>query len=70
MRSVSDEKDAIRHAVDEALRQADAVFVTGGLGPTKDDLTKKTLADFFSALHFPNLTMMEAYSAVSFRLPA
>lgn len=47
MRSVSDEKDAIWHAVDEALRQADAVFVTGGLGPTKDDLTKKVLADYF-----------------------
>ena len=47
MRSVADEKDAIWHAVDEALRRADAVFVTGGLGPTKDDLTKKVLADYF-----------------------
>lgn len=47
MRSVADEKDAIWHAVDEAMHLADAVFVTGGLGPTKDDLTKNVLAAYF-----------------------
>lgn len=47
MRSVADQKDAIWHGVDEAMRQADAVFVTGGLGPTKDDVTKKVLAEYF-----------------------
>ena len=34
-------------AVDEALRDSDAVLVTGGLGPTKDDITKKLLCDYF-----------------------
>lgn len=47
MRSVSDEKKEILHAVDDALQRADAVFITGGLGPTKDDLTKNVLAEYF-----------------------
>ena len=45
--TVSDEYEAITHAVSEALKTADLVLVTGGLGPTKDDITKKALADFF-----------------------
>lgn len=47
MQSIADEPQVIRHAADEALKQADLVIMTGGLGPTKDDLTKKTLADYF-----------------------
>ncbi len=47
MQSISDEPQAIKQAVDAALAQADVVLVTGGLGPTKDDVTKKTLADYF-----------------------
>ena len=34
----------------QALEQADAVLITGGLGPTKDDLTPRALADFFGDL--------------------
>lgn len=47
MCSVSDKPAEIRAAADAALKEADVVIVTGGLGPTKDDLTKKTLADYF-----------------------
>ena len=47
MQSISDESQAITQTVDKALKQADVVLVTGGLGPTKDDITKKTLADYF-----------------------
>ena len=36
-------------AVDEALRESDAVLVTGGLGPTKDDITKKLLCEYFDS---------------------
>ena len=36
-------------AVDEAMRESDAVLVTGGLGPTKDDITKKLLCEYFDS---------------------
>ncbi len=45
--SVGDQKDEIVQILHEAQKRADVVFITGGLGPTKDDLTKKILADFF-----------------------
>lgn len=45
--SAGDREEEIRRALKEALAQADAVLMTGGLGPTKDDITKKALADFF-----------------------
>ena len=32
----------------EAQTRADIVIITGGLGPTKDDITKKTIAKFFN----------------------
>ena len=43
-RSVADGEGAIRGAVEEAMGAADVVVVTGGLGPTKDDVTKRVLA--------------------------
>ncbi|MDR0645493.1 MAG: competence/damage-inducible protein A [Elusimicrobiota bacterium] len=45
--SISDKKEEIKAAIDAALEYADLVLTTGGLGPTKDDLTKKVLADYF-----------------------
>lgn len=47
--SVHDQADEIRGAVDSALERADVVIMTGGLGPTKDDITKKTLADYLGS---------------------
>lgn len=41
---VPDDLDAIGEALDTALRRADAVIMTGGLGPTSDDLTRDALA--------------------------
>lgn len=46
--SVGDQRDEIVQILQEAQKRADIVFITGGLGPTKDDLTKKILADFFN----------------------
>lgn len=46
--SVSDNKEHIIKALDEAKTRADVILVTGGLGPTKDDITKKTLAEYFN----------------------
>ncbi|MBK6947226.1 MAG: CinA family nicotinamide mononucleotide deamidase-related protein [Haliscomenobacter sp.] len=45
--SVGDTLDAIHRGLEMALEGAGAVLITGGLGPTKDDITKKALADFF-----------------------
>lgn len=45
--SVKDNAVAIHHALDMALKAADVVLLTGGLGPTRDDITVKTLADYF-----------------------
>ena len=48
MVTCNDTREAIWKAVDEGLDRADIVLITGGLGPTKDDLTKNVLADYFS----------------------
>ena len=45
--TVSDNENAILEAVDMAFKRADIVLVTGGLGPTKDDITKETLCKYF-----------------------
>ncbi|MFV0530891.1 MAG: CinA family nicotinamide mononucleotide deamidase-related protein [Flavobacteriales bacterium] len=45
--SIQDQKEAIVKTLDWAKRQADIIILTGGLGPTKDDITKKTLAEYF-----------------------
>jgi len=45
--SVSDDRQHILTALAEASNRADIILITGGLGPTKDDITKKTLAEYF-----------------------
>jgi nicotinamide-nucleotide amidase len=45
--SISDDKEHILKALAEAANRASIIFITGGLGPTKDDITKKTLAEYF-----------------------
>lgn len=45
--SIGDKKQEILDALDECLKRSDIVLITGGLGPTKDDITKKTLAEYF-----------------------
>ncbi|HWR74669.1 MAG TPA: competence/damage-inducible protein A [Bacteroidales bacterium] len=45
--SISDNRDEIISALNEALTRADVVLLTGGLGPTSDDITKDTLAGYF-----------------------
>jgi len=46
--SIQDDRQHILKAVREAQLNADIVIVTGGLGPTKDDITKLTLAEYFN----------------------
>ena len=45
--SVQDDRDHILTAFNNAKQNVDLVIVTGGLGPTKDDITKLTFCDFF-----------------------
>jgi len=45
--SVGDQREAILQILDESHQRADIVSITGGLGPTKDDITKKTLCEYF-----------------------
>ena len=46
--SISDTKEAIVNGIDHAMSIADLIIVTGGLGPTKDDVTKYTLVEYFN----------------------
>ncbi|MFT6880479.1 MAG: nicotinamide-nucleotide amidase [Arcticibacterium sp.] len=46
--SIGDHKSEILGILEEAQKRADVLIFTGGLGPTKDDITKKTLAEFFN----------------------
>ena len=48
MLSISDEKQAILDAFLYLQNNVDIVVITGGLGPTKDDITKKTICDYFN----------------------
>jgi nicotinamide-nucleotide amidase len=45
--AIPDNREAIIREIETSLREAQVTFITGGLGPTKDDITKKTIADFF-----------------------
>ncbi|MPR36433.1 competence/damage-inducible protein A [Salmonirosea aquatica] len=45
--SVGDQAEAILTALGESLQRVDILIITGGLGPTKDDITKHTLCRFF-----------------------
>ncbi len=47
--SVGDRAEAIRDAVADALRRTGAVLTTGGLGPTRDDISKRAVADLLGA---------------------
>lgn len=47
--SISDDGNHIKSAIKEAEARADIVLLTGGLGPTKDDITKKVLMEYFNS---------------------
>jgi nicotinamide-nucleotide amidase len=47
--SIPDEVHSIVSTLDRAISAADLILITGGLGPTHDDITKKTLANYFNS---------------------
>ena len=52
--SVRDDETEIHNILSIALKRADLIITTGGLGPTKDDLTHEALASFFKAKLIPD----------------
>lgn len=46
--TIADERESILEAFDVAMKRSQLVIVTGGLGPTKDDITKYTLCEYFN----------------------
>ena len=64
--AIGDRREDIVSALDEAQQRADIILITGGLGPTKDDITKTTLADYFDSpitLHPQALSDLKALFA-------
>ena len=47
--SIGDNRTQIIETLDRALSNSEVVIITGGLGPTKDDITKHTLCDYFGS---------------------
>jgi nicotinamide-nucleotide amidase len=61
---IADDKDRILQALDQCYPETTCVIITGGLGPTKDDITKHTLCEYFDTkleIHQPTLAKIEAY---------
>ena len=68
--TIGDTWEAIWKALDEAAAKSDIIIITGGLGPTKDDLTKPLLNEYFGGklvMHEPSLKIIEAIFARSNR---
>jgi nicotinamide-nucleotide amidase len=47
--SISDQREHILKALEQAAGRADVILITGGLGPTSDDITKPTLNEYFNS---------------------
>ena len=61
---ISDGADDIRSQLDRSLAEADVVLITGGLGPTKDDITKTVLCHYFNdtlVRHQPTYDQVERF---------
>lgn len=68
--TVSDDFEPIRRAIATACRDADVVLITGGLGPTDDDLTRQCLAEAMGVtleLHQESLDRIAAFFAARMR---
>lgn len=57
--AIRDEAEAILEALARAEKKSDLVLVTGGLGPTKDDLTKESICKFFNSNLVVNQEVLE-----------
>ena len=62
--SVGDVKEDIIDALNEAKVRADIIIITGGLGPTKDDITKITLSEYFNSKLVVNEKVLERVTKI------
>ena len=62
--SVQDERLHILEALQEAEARADVIIMTGGLGPTKDDITKHTLCEYFNDTLVENKEVLAHVEAI------
>lgn len=65
--TISDKANDILSSVEYSINKADVVIITGGLGPTKDDITKHTLTEYFETeleIHQPTLEKITAYFSI------
>ena len=62
--SVSDDEQHILDALKLAESRADVILITGGLGPTKDDITKRTLAKYFNMSFRRDEATLEQVSSI------
>lgn len=54
VRAISDAEKDISKALDESIKDSEIVLISGGLGPTNDDITKKVLAKYFDSEMYLN----------------
>ena len=66
--TIKDEQKAIHKTLKRALQESDIVLITGGLGPTNDDLTKNALTSFFNTKLVFNESVFEDVKAVFKRI--
>lgn len=64
---VADDAAAIRQAIDRAFAATDVVLTTGGLGPTKDDITKGVLTEYFGGELHEDASVLENVISVMTR---
>ncbi len=70
--AVGDNKADILQALDEEQKQANIILITGGLGPTADDITKPLLCEYFGGkmiLHQPSLDFITELFEKKFKRP-
>ena len=64
MASISDDKSHILKTLHEVQNKYDVVLITGGLGPTKDDITKKTFCDYFDDVLVQNDAVLDQVKSI------
>ena len=64
MLSISDDKNHILKTFNDVQDNFDVVIITGGLGPTKDDITKKTFCDYFDDVLVQNDLVLKQVESI------